>query len=177
MLGKPNPAELDRATLLGLYHGYDEARRALAALVARFGRAADTDRRLWQTTRREFHYDDLYGQDSSELVTRGEAEEVSRGAHLAALSAFATISDQAEQLLSTLSERHPELLDFEGGPLPTRRIAERSSERHALGYVAAESAAASTAAIASISTAAPSGKATTPTVARAGVGSEAKYSA
>ena len=36
-------AEADQGTLLGLYHGYDQARIALAKLVARYGTEARSD--------------------------------------------------------------------------------------------------------------------------------------
>lgn len=112
-------ADADRRTLLGLYHGYDQARLALAKLVARFGTGALDD----ENTR-----DDI-GSRSERAGTPTEifdpptalpsAADLNRGAHSAALTAFLTMSEQAEELLRVLRARCPELCDDAGGPLPS----------------------------------------------------------
>jgi hypothetical protein len=111
-------AEEDQAILLGLYHGYDQARIALAKVVARYGAEApsneETRRRIWSRARREGRNADLFDPPSEIAHTDG----LSEGAHSAALSAFATISHQADELLETLRERWPHLAEDAGGPLP-----------------------------------------------------------
>ena len=78
----------ERETLLGLYHGYDQARLELARLVSRFGSCAQGRQALG----------------------------IRRGAHAAALSSFIAISDKAEALRSQLGERWPELDDAVEAP-------------------------------------------------------------
>ena len=109
----------DRATLLGLYHGYDQARVLLATLVARYGadpRHADTNQALWRHSRRRGFSQDIHHPPCE---IHGEMDAVNRAAHSAALTAFAAISDQAESLLRVLRERWPELREDAGGPLPS----------------------------------------------------------
>ena len=110
--------EVDQGTLLGLYHGYDQARIALAKLVARFGADApsdgETERRIWARAERQGVSRDLF-EPPCELPSN---EGLNLGAHSAALSAFAAISQQADELLAALSERWPQLREDAGGPLP-----------------------------------------------------------
>jgi hypothetical protein len=114
-------AEIDQGTLLGLYHGYDQARLELAKLVTRFGTGAssddDTRRRIWSRAKREGLSLDLF--EAPTHVTLEAPGGLNRGAHSAALTAFATISEKAEELLRTLQARWPELCEDAGGPLPT----------------------------------------------------------
>lgn len=113
--------EVDQGTLLGLYHGYDQARLELAKLVTRFGTGAPSDdetrRRIWARAEREGLCLDLFDPPSDAAMSTPEG--LNRGAHSAALTAFATISDKAEELLRTLQARWPELCQDAGGPLPT----------------------------------------------------------
>jgi len=108
-------AEADQGTLLGLYHGYDQARLALARLVARFGTQADalTQERIWSRTHRLGVAPDLF-DPPVELPVAG----INRGAHSAVLAAFAAMSAQAEELLRAIRARWPELCEDAGGPLP-----------------------------------------------------------
>ena len=111
--------DADPSTLLGLYHGYDQARLALAKLGARFGTEALGD----ENTR------DNIGSGSERAGIPTEifdpptalpsAADLNRGAHSAALTAFLTMSEQAEELLRVLRARCPELCDAAGGPLPS----------------------------------------------------------
>jgi hypothetical protein len=111
-------SEEDQATLLGLYHGYDQARIALAKLVARYGEEAPSDeetrQRIWGRSQRQGIAQDLFDPPCVLPSTDG----LNRGAHSAALSAFATISHQAEELLEALRDRWPDLAEDAGGPLP-----------------------------------------------------------
>lgn len=108
-------AEADQGTLLGLYHGYDQARLALARLVARFGTQADdlSQERLWSRAHRSGHSPEIF-DPPVELPLSG----INRGAHSAVLAAFAAMSAQAEELLRALRDRWPELCEDAGGPLP-----------------------------------------------------------
>jgi len=112
-------AEVDQATLLGLFHGYDQARIALARVVTRYGVEApsseETKRKIWDSARRAGFTDGLF-HPPSEL--EGSLEGINEGAHSAALSAFATVSHQAEEILRELRVRWPDLRDDAGGPLP-----------------------------------------------------------
>ncbi len=111
-------AEADQSTLLGLYHGYDQARIALAKLVARFGTGAESDEHtrddIWARTRRAGISPEIFDPPTP----LPNAVGLNRGAHSAALTAFATMSEQAEELLRTLRARWPELCEDSGGPLP-----------------------------------------------------------
>ncbi len=111
-------AEADQSTLLGLYHGYDQARIALAKLVARFGTGAPSDENtrndIWARARRAGISPELFDPPTPLPNAAG----LNQGAHSAALTAFATMSEQAEELLRTLRERWPELREDAGGPLP-----------------------------------------------------------
>jgi hypothetical protein len=111
-------AEADQGTLLGLYHGYDEARLALAKLVSRFGtratREESTQQRIWSRTHRQGLAREIFDPP----VKLPAADGINRGAHSAALAAFATMSEQAEELLRALRARWPELSEDAGGPLP-----------------------------------------------------------
>lgn len=113
-------AEADQGTLLGLYHGYDQARLALARLVCEYGTEAPSDaatqRQIWSRVRREGHAPDLFHPVSQ---IAGTAEGINRGAHSATLAAFATMSEKAEEILRALRERWPDLRDDAGGPLPS----------------------------------------------------------
>ena len=116
-----NYADCDRETLLGLYHGYDQARLALAKLVARYGSGdwcgERTQLELWARCRRAGLSPELFC-DSREAPAK--LEDISRGAHSAALAAFAAVSDKAEELLRDLTSRWPALREDAGGPLPSR---------------------------------------------------------
>ncbi len=111
-------AEADQATLLGLYHGYDQSRLALAKLVVSFGAGArgdeETRRRIWQRSRRQGIATDLFVPPSEHRFPEG----LNRAAHAAALTAFATLSEKAEEVLRILRARWPELCEDAGGPLP-----------------------------------------------------------
>ena len=111
----------DRDMLLGLYHGYDQARILLASLVTRYGsgNASEevTRRELWSRHRRAGLSPDLFGENRE---SHADLEDISRGAHSAALTAFATISDKAEELRKVLTSRWPSLREEAGGPLPSR---------------------------------------------------------
>jgi hypothetical protein len=113
--------DADRDILLGLYHGYDQARIVLASLVARYGSGEAsgeaTRRELWGRCHRAGFSPELFGNDRQ---SPAGLEAISRGAHSAALTAFATISDKAEELRRTLTSRWPSLREEAGGPLPTR---------------------------------------------------------
>ena len=113
-------ADADQGTLLGLYHGYDQARLALAKLVCEYGTHAPSDavtqRQIWSRARRDGRAPDLF-QPLSQIS--GTAEGINRGAHSATLSAFATMSEKAEEILRELRERWPDLCDDAGGPLPS----------------------------------------------------------
>ncbi len=110
--------EADQSTLLGLYHGYDQARIALAKLVARFGTGAVSDENtrddIWARARRAGICSEIFDPP----MPLPKAVGLNRGAHSAALTAFATMSEQAEELLRTLRARWPELCEDAGGPLP-----------------------------------------------------------
>lgn len=110
----------DKATLLGLYHGYDQSRIALGKLVARYGTEAASpralQRELFGRARREGFTQELHEPRCAVLAHDGE--EIHRGAHSATLTAFATLSDKAEELLRLLRERWPDLCQDAGGPLP-----------------------------------------------------------
>jgi len=112
-------ADSDKATLLGLYHGYDQARLALARVVSRYGAEApsneETRRRIFGRARRAGFAEDLF---SPEAPPVGSLQGINEGAHSAALTAFAAVSDQAEGLLRELRSRWPELCEDAGGPLP-----------------------------------------------------------
>jgi hypothetical protein len=112
-------AEADQGTLLGLYHGYDQARLALAKLVNRFGTEApsdaDTRRRIWARAERQGLRPEIFDPPCPLASGTGG---INQAAHSAALSAFATMSDKAEELLRTLRTRWPELGEDAGGPLP-----------------------------------------------------------
>ena len=107
----------DLGTLLGLYHGYDQARIALARLVAEFGsEAADdarTRRRIWSRVQRQGIAPELFEPPGS-----GSTPGVNQAAHTATLSAFALVCDKAEELLRAIHARWPELCEHAGGPLP-----------------------------------------------------------
>ena len=111
-------AEADQSTLLGLYHGYDQARIALAKLVAHFGTGAVSDENtrddIWARTQRAGICPEIF--DPPTPLPR--AVGLNRGAHSATLSAFALLSEQAEELLRALRARWPELCEDAGGPLP-----------------------------------------------------------
>jgi hypothetical protein len=116
----PEPGfDPEQATLLGLYHGYDQARVALARLVSRFGTEAhrdeETARRIWARAERAG-----VGREIFDPPTHlpASCDGLNRGAHAAALTAFAAISEKAEELLRTLRARWPELCEDVGGPLP-----------------------------------------------------------
>jgi hypothetical protein len=108
----------DQSTLLGLYHGYDQSRLVLAKLVARFGTAAGSDEStrddIWSRSRRTGVAPELFDPPTP----LPNAVGLNQGAHSAALTAFATMSEQAEELLRTLRNRWPELCEDAGGPLP-----------------------------------------------------------
>jgi hypothetical protein len=112
-------AEADQGMLLGLYHGYDQARLALAKLVARYGTEAqsedETRRHLWARSRRSGFHCEIFDPPGDSAIY---ADGINRGAHSAALSAFAAMSEQAEELLRHLRERWPHLREDAGGPLP-----------------------------------------------------------
>lgn len=112
-------SEADQATLLGLFHGYDQARLSLAKLVSRFGTDAptneETQRRIFSRTRRLGIAADLFMPPSQ---LDGNIEGLNQGAHSATLSAFAAVSEQAEELLRALRKRWPDLCEDAGGPLP-----------------------------------------------------------
>jgi hypothetical protein len=112
-------AEADQGTLLGLYHGYDQARISLAKLVNRFGTDASSDaetrRRIWARAERQGLRAEIFDPP---CPLDGTAEGINQAAHTAALSAFATMSEKAEELLRTLRTRWPELGEDAGGPLP-----------------------------------------------------------
>ena len=112
-------AEADQAMLLGLYHGYDQARLALAKLVVGFGAGArgdeDTRRRIWLRAQRQGIATDLFVAPVSDPRL---PDGLNRGAHAAALTAFATLSEKAEEMLRILRARWPELCEDAGGPLP-----------------------------------------------------------
>ncbi len=114
-------ADCDRETLLGLYHGYDQARIALARLVTRYGSGAwcghMTRRELWARCHRAGFAPELFDHSCE---SPAKVEDISRGAHSATLTAFATISDKAEELLEVLISRWPCLCEEAGGPLPSR---------------------------------------------------------
>jgi hypothetical protein len=116
-------SDSDRATLLGLYHGYDQARLALARLVTRFGTGAtrdeDTARRIWARAERAGLRPEIFDPPSDHTAA---CDGLNRGAHAAALSAFAAISEKAEELLRTLRVRWPELCEDLGGPLPVPQL-------------------------------------------------------
>lgn len=116
-----NYANCDRETLLGLYHGYDQARIALARLVTRYGSGAwcghMTRRELWARCHRAGFAPELFDHSCE---SPAKLEDISRGAHSATLTAFATISDKAEELLEVLISRWPCLCEEAGGPLPSR---------------------------------------------------------
>lgn len=111
-------ADIDQGTLLGLYHGYDQARLALARLVTQFGAEAASDeetrRRIWSRIAHEGFATDLFHPPAPSATTG-----LNRGAHSAALSAFAAMSEKAEELLRTIRTRWPELCEDAGGPLPS----------------------------------------------------------
>jgi hypothetical protein len=110
--------EADQSTLLGLYHGYDQARLTLAKLVGRFGSGAlsdeSTQAHIWARARRAGVSAELFDPPTALRSATG----LNRGAHSAALTAFATMSEQAEEILRTLRARWPELCEDSGGPLP-----------------------------------------------------------
>lgn len=112
-----DPEPCDKATLLGLYHGYDQARIALARVVAELGSQAAADeatrRRIWSRADRQGISAELFHTPSA-----AELSGVGASAHSAALAAFATVSEKAEALLRRLRSRWPELCDDAGGPLP-----------------------------------------------------------
>jgi hypothetical protein len=117
----PDGTDGDRDLLLGLYHGYDQARLLLAGLVARYGSGDTsgraTQRELWNRRHRAGFSPDLFGESHESPAA---PEDLSRGAHSAALTAFAAISDKAEELRKTLTSRWPSLREEAGGPLPSR---------------------------------------------------------
>ena len=122
----PTPKRRDDGelgTLLGLYHGYDQARIALARLVCQFGaQSADDDRtrrRIWSRVQRQGIASDLFESPHPAAIPG-----VSRGAHAATLSAFAMVSEQAEKVLRRIHARWPELCEDAGGPLPCPAPAE-----------------------------------------------------
>lgn len=114
-------SDSDREMLLGLYHGYDQARILLARLVARYGSGSvsgeTTHRELWGRCHRAGFSPDLFGE---RLESSADLTGIIRGAHSAALSAFATISDKAEELRREITSRWPSLREDAGGPLPSR---------------------------------------------------------
>lgn len=114
--------DADLETLLGLYHGYDQARLALARLVTQFGSEeaseAETRRQIWARSQRRGHCSDLFDPPIDLPAGSHSTQGVIRGAHSAALTAFATMSDKAEELLRALRYRWPELCEDSGGPLP-----------------------------------------------------------
>jgi hypothetical protein len=116
----PDSAEADLGTLLGLYHGYDQARVVLARLACDLGSEAASDHetagRIWSRVQREGLAADLFHPPLT-----GATPGVTRGAHAAALAAFATVSEKAEQLLRTIHSQWPELRESVGGPLPEPR--------------------------------------------------------
>ncbi len=109
--------DAELGTLLGLYHGYDQARLGLARLVGQFGAQSANDdqmrRRIWSRIHRQGIASDLF-----DAPQPGPIAGVARGAHAAALSAFATVSEQAETVLRRIHARWPELCEDAGGPLP-----------------------------------------------------------
>jgi hypothetical protein len=117
-LARASYSEEDQATLLGLYHGYDQARIALAKLVTHYGADAPSDeetrKRIWNRAKLQGIAPDLFDPP----CRLPSSEGLNRGAHSAALSAFATISHQAEELLQALRARWPDLGEDAGGPLP-----------------------------------------------------------
>ena len=110
-----NPKD-EQATLLGLYYGYDRARVALARVVSELGAETTTDdltsRRIWSRVQRAGVCPELF--EPAPTSPAG----VRDGAHSAALTAFAAISEKAEETLGVLRERWPELREDAGGPLP-----------------------------------------------------------
>jgi hypothetical protein len=113
----PLDLESDLGTLLGLYHGYDQARIALARLVSEFGgeNASDahTCQRIWSRAERQGVALDLFDPPATR-----EASGITAAAHAATLSAFAVVCEKAEELLRTIQARWPELCEDAGGPLP-----------------------------------------------------------
>ena len=109
--------DAEQATLLGLYHGYDQARLALARVVCQLGSETSTDaatrRQIWSRVHRSGICPDLFQSPHTP-----DLPGVRDGAHSAALAAFATVSEKAEELLTELRERWPELREDAGGPLP-----------------------------------------------------------
>lgn len=107
----------ERATLLGLYHGYDQARVALARVVAELGSQAAADeatrRRIWSRAQRQGISPELF-----HAPPPASLNGVGASAHSAALAAFAVVSEKADSLLRRIRERWPELCDDAGGPLP-----------------------------------------------------------
>jgi len=104
----------DSGTLLGLYHGYDQARRVLERLARHYRYRACEEGRVAQELSL------CAGEDASghrpifEQVAADVAalEGLNRGAQTAVLSAFALVSDKAEELRQELMTRCPELRDI-----------------------------------------------------------------
>ncbi|MFP6606062.1 MAG: hypothetical protein VCC19_05760 [Myxococcota bacterium] len=111
--------DADPSTLLGLYHGYDQARLALAKLVTRFRTEALGDENTRDNIGSGSERAGIPTEIFDPATALPSAADLNRGAHSAALTAFLTMSEQAEELLRVLRARCPELCDDAGGPLPS----------------------------------------------------------